>query len=150
MTSGRFTEGDNSGIMSGLSEGVTFSDPAQPDGVTISVMAMQITSTFGRRLYCGSFSDRGPGSALGVVTFNGYRATEMPPDGTVWMFESYNAHIQIDVAIPGVLVPMNPGGPMNPPPTPTAPPQAVIQADRALLATALATFKPATKPLVCA
>jgi hypothetical protein len=146
---GTFSEGDNEGSMSGRSENISFRDPAQRDGVNVSVSALQITSDFGRRLYCGSFSDRGPGQALTTVSFNGYRATEMPPDGTVWLFESYNAHFQVGVEIPGVLVPANPGGPMNPPPTPTAPPQSIIHADRALLASALRSFKPTAKPLTC-
>jgi hypothetical protein len=67
----------------------------------------------------------------------------------VWILESYNAHFQIDSTIPGVLVPFNSGGPMNPPPTPTAPPQATVTADQALLSAILASFKPTAKPLPC-
>jgi hypothetical protein len=140
---GTFSEGSPAGSISGKTEDVQFSDPA-PGAVspTIEVHAEQINSAFGRQLYCGARSHE-------TSTFNGYPAEQIPPAGTVWLFETYNAYFQIDAIIPGVLTPMNPGGPMNPPPTPTAPPQATVTAEQAILATTLASFKPAAKPLNC-
>ena len=68
------------------------------------------------------------------------------------MFESYNAHFQIDVEIPGVLVPASFGGPPNSirRTNTHALPQTMVKADRMILTTALGSFKPAAKPLTCA
>ncbi len=101
-----------------------FSDPALGSGsARIMIHADQINSAFGRQWYCGARSQE-------TLDIQRLSSGEIPPSGTVWMFESYNAHFQIDVEIPGVLVPENPGGPMNPPPAPTAPPQATVTADQ--------------------
>jgi hypothetical protein len=141
---GTFTgEGDRTGSFSGKIEDVKLSDPALGAGSpAIYVHVETVNSAFGRQWYCRA-------RAQETLSFNGYPATQIPPSGTVWLFESYNAHFQIDVEIPGVLTPMTLGGPMNPPPTPTAPPQATITADRTIIATALASFQPTAKPLTC-
>ena len=147
VTDGTFSEGNRTGSMSGKLEGVVFRDPALGKAsARIWINAEQITSAFGRQYYCDA-------RAQETSSFNGYSASLIPPSGTVWMFESYNAHFQIDVEIPGVLAPSNPGGPMipyPPPPTPTPLPQTMVKADRAILTTALDSFKPAAKPLPCA
>jgi hypothetical protein len=83
-----------------------------------------------------------------TAIFNGYPADTMLT--AVIMFESANAHFQIDETIPGVIVPLNPGGVLNPPPPPTAAPAATVTADKALIATMLASFQPTDPhPLAC-
>lgn len=141
---GTFTMSDRAGSFSGRSEDIKFSDPARGDGsAQIIIHADQINSAFGRQSYCGARTQE-------TLSFNGYPASQIPPSGTVWLFESYNAHFQIDVEIPGVLEPMHSSPMMTTiPPTPTPLPESWVKADRAILATALASFKPATKPLTC-
>ncbi len=144
---GTFTMGDRTGSFSGQSEDIQFSDPALGKASAhIWIHTDQINSAFGRQWYCASSSPSWQKNA----TFNGYPAVEFQP-GTVWMLESYNAHFQIDVEIPGVITPVNPGGPMitTPPPTPTPLPSSWVKADRTILNTALASFKPTAKPLKC-
>ncbi len=146
VTTGAFSEGDREGGFSGTLETVQLSDPRLGQAsARIWISASQINSVFGRQYLCGARS-------LETSSFNGYPAQGTVPPGTVVMFESYNAHFQIDVEIPGVLVPANPGGPMipnPPPPTPTPLPSSWVKADRAILATALTSLKPAAKPLSC-
>lgn len=148
VTTGSFTMGSRSGSFSGKSEDVQFSDPRQGDAsARIQIHAEQINSAFGREWYCAAPSP----SSQKNSTLNGYPADEFQP-GTVWMLESYDAHFQIDVSIPGVVVPFNPGGPMipnPPPPTPTPLSQTMVKADRTIIATALASFQPTAKPLTC-
>lgn len=145
---GSFTMGSRSGSFSGKSEDVQFSDPTQGKAsARIEIHTDQINSAFGREWYCAASSP----SLQKNSALNGYPADEFQP-GTVWMLESYNAHFQIDLEIPGVIVPDNPGGPMipnPPPPTPTPLPSSWVKADQAILNTALASFKPAAKPLTC-
>lgn len=142
---GAFTMGDRSGSFSGQTEEISFSDPALGSAsARISVNADQINSAFGRQWYCGEWRSQ-EGS-----TFNGFAANEMSPQGAGWMFESYNAHFQINVEIPGVLEGPHSSPPMmTPPPIPTPLPQAMVQQDRTLLNSSLNSFQPAARPLPC-
>lgn len=143
VSMGTYSEGDRQGSFSGQSESIAFRDPTRgADSTNLAVYAMQIpASPIAATMNCNA-------RAHETATFNGY-----PADTSllaVILFESANAHFQIDETIPGVIVPMNPGGPMNPPPPPTAAPAATVTADKALIATMLASFQPsAPHPLAC-
>ncbi len=142
---GTYSDRGPTGSDSGQTEGITFHDQALGAGsAAISVYVMPIHNTpFAHSWAC---SGRFPEQSI----FNGYPADER--EQAVILFESGDAHFQIDEVIPGVLVPMNPGGPLilTPPPTPTQLPASTVSADRALIDAALATFQPTDpKPLVC-
>lgn len=143
---GTYSAGSPQGSFSGKSESISFDDPALGDAsAKIWVTAWQLNSPLARASYCdASASDHE------TMMFNGYRAGQIDPPGTVWLFESSNAHFQIDVKIPGVLEPLhsNPAM-MTIPPTPTPLPQAMVSADRTIIATSLASFRPTAKPLIC-
>jgi hypothetical protein len=145
---GTITVGGPTGSFSGRSEYIVFHNPAHgAASAQVAVSAEEINSDFWRQWYCRP--PAGPWVKPTVTTFNGYRAQVYGPPTTGWMFESYNAHFQVDITIPGVLVPPHYGNPYNPPPTPTALPQATVTADRALLTQILSTLKPSREPLVC-
>jgi hypothetical protein len=140
---GSFTQGDRMGSDSGQDESITFRDPSQGQAsASIWVYAMPIhNTTLAQRMDCSS-RPREP------LLFNGYPADANAPEMT--LFESGNAHFQIDETIPGVLMPPNLGKANPLLPTPSPLPAATVTADRALLSDALASFQPANpKPLVC-
>lgn len=142
---GSFTQGDRNGSDSGQDEMIRFSDLAQgKTSAVIFVYAQPIHDTaVAQSMMCGA---RGQESG----TFQGYPASTQP---ALILFESGNAHFQIDEVIPGVLAPANPGGPMipsPPPPTPTPLSASTISTHRALLSDALASFYPTdAQPLAC-
>lgn len=142
---GSYTEGDRDGSFGGQDETVQFSDPTLgAASASISVYATPFPNTpVAHTMMCN-------GRAGETATFNGYPADDRLL--AVILFESGGAHFQIDEVIPGVLEPMNPGGPLilTPPPTPTQLPASTVSTDRALLDAALATFQPTDpKPLTC-
>ncbi|MGH2501007.1 MAG: hypothetical protein ACRDID_00680 [Ktedonobacterales bacterium] len=139
---GTFSEGGPGGSDSGQTEGITFSDPALgAASPRIEVFAQQIHNP---ALVCSAAK---PGYTS-TTTFDGYPADESLP--AVILFGSGNAHFQLDETIPGVLVPENPGGPMNPPTPLPPPPAATATAERGLIVAALTTFLPTdAKPLTC-
>lgn len=140
---GSYTEGNRDGSFSGQSEYITLSDPARGAGSTnLSVSASQIpNSPIALTMNCEWRTHES-------ATFNGYPADTTLP--AVILFESANAHFQIDETIPGVIVPINSGGALNPPPPPTAAPAATVTADKALIATMLTSFRPTDPhPLAC-
>lgn len=138
---GAFSEGGPGYSDSGQNEQITFRNPALgAASPRISVFAQPI-HTGGRQMECAA-------GLRGTSTFNGYLADETLP--AVILFDTQSAHFQIDETIPGVLEPINPGGPPNPPPPPTPPPAATATAERALIQAALTTFQPADPhPLTC-
>lgn len=145
---GSYTVGDSTGSFTGRTEYIVFHNPAQgAASAQVAVSAEEINSDFGRQWYCRSPAR--PWVKPTMTTFNGYRAEVVGPPTTGWMFESYNAHFQVDMTIPGVLVAPHFGNPFNPPPTPTAMPQATVTTDRALLTQILSTLQPTREPLVC-
>ena len=82
--------------------------------------------------------------------FHGIPAEQLAD--AVWLFETANAHFQLNLNIPGVL-----GGPHTQPlhpatdPTPTPLPVAMVVADRVTLGTILGAFQPTdATPLSCA
>ncbi|HEX2347764.1 MAG TPA: hypothetical protein VHI51_04935 [Ktedonobacterales bacterium] len=142
---GSFTEGDRNGSDSGQDEMISFHDPSQgKSSAGIFIVAQQIhNTTFAQAMMCSARSHE-------TTTFHGYPADESSP--AMILFESANAHFQLDEIIPGVLEPVH-SSPMQTaplPPTPTTLPAATISTDRALLSDALASFQPTdTQPLAC-
>ena len=110
---GSFSQGDGAGSDSGQDEMIRFSDPAQgKTSAVIYVYAQPIHNTaVAQSMMCGA-----RGQETG--TFQGYPASTSP---ALILFESGNAHFQIDETIPGVLEPVhsNPMMTSPPPPTPT-------------------------------
>jgi hypothetical protein len=142
---GWFGEGDRTASMNGRDETITFSDPTLGQAsANFSVWAYPITNlALAQSMECTSRSEE-------TGTFNGYPATPYGPP-TI-MFESDNAHFQIDETIPGALQPSGFSVHLTPPfpPTPTPLPAAAVASDRALLGEALASFRPADPhPLAC-
>jgi hypothetical protein len=139
---GSYTEGDRSGSFSGQTEDVLFRDPSRgAGGTSLGFYAQQIpNSSVAQSMRCGANWATGP-SLSGALT-----ATPLP---SLFFFESGDAHFQIDVTIPGVIVPDGLGGLMNPPPPPTAAPAATVTADEALITTMLSSFQAADPPLAC-
>jgi hypothetical protein len=141
---GWFGEGDRTASMSGRDESVTFSDPSLGQAsASFSAYAYPITNlALAQSMECTSRSDE-------TGTFNGYPATPYGPP-TI-LFESGDAHFQIDETIPNVLEPPSMAHAHPPfPPTPTPLPASTVASDRALLSDALASFRPTDPhPLAC-
>lgn len=142
---GSFTEGDRNGSDSGQDEMISFHDPSQGKASAgIFIVAQQIHDTaVAQAMNCGARSHE-------TATFHGYPADDSSP--AMILFESANAHFQIDEMIPGVLEPVHssPMQTMPLPPTPTPLPASTISTDRALLSDALASFQPTDpRPLAC-
>jgi hypothetical protein len=106
------------------------------------VDARPIKGDFERHWYCQAWQHKN-------CSFHG-----IPADNTsdaTWLFETRNAHFQLDVWIPGVLEPPH-SSPLQLTPVPTATPlpQATVTADQTIIATILGSFQPAnTAPLSC-
>lgn len=135
---GTYSEGGPNGSDSGQTEDITFSDSAR--GAASPRLYVFAQQSHDAALNCTPRSHE-------TSSFNGYPADISMQ--AVLMFESENAHFQLDETIPGVLAPINPGGPMNPPPTPTPPSAATVAAERALLTAILSSFLPTARPLAC-
>ncbi len=132
------------GSYSGQTENIALSDPTLGGAsASLQIDTEQLTNpTLAQLDYCGA-------SMHETSSFNGYPANTTLP--AVILFESGDAHFQVDETIPGVLeAPHTTPLELTPPPTPTPLPATAAAADRALLATALATFQPTDpKPLAC-
>lgn len=139
---GSYSEGGPGASDSGQDEYITFRDSALgAASPSVSVYAHPLHNAAARQMACSA------GFAF-TTRFHGYPADESMP--AVILFDSANAHFQIDEMIPGVLTPVNPGGPANPPPPPTPPSAATVTTERTLLAATLATFQPTdAHPLMC-
>lgn len=131
---GSYSEGGPGGSDSGQDEYITFHNVALgAASPSVSIYAHPLHNAAARQMACSA------GFAF-TMRFHGYPADESMP--AVILFDSAGAHFQIDEVIPGVLLPVNPGGPANPPPPPTPPPAATVTAERATLSAFLATFQP--------
>ncbi len=134
-TTGTESYGDRTGSATETSEIVQFNDPAL--GAVLApfeVSADPIRNDFERHWYCQGFARKNG-------TFHGIPAEQ--EFDALWLFETANAHFQLNVNIPGVL-----GAPhsetLHPAtdPTPTPLPAAMVATERATLATMLAAFQP--------
>lgn len=129
------TFGDRTGSATETSEFLSVSDPAQGTGsAKFYVNAAPISTAFERHWYCQAFP-----SANGA--FHGISASSIGQ--AMWLFDTANAHFQLDVWIPGVLEPPH-SSPMLPStaPTETPLPAATVATDRQTLATMLGSFTP--------
>jgi hypothetical protein len=127
--------GDSTGSATETDEFISFTDPAQGDASPwVSVNATPIHTAFERHWYCGAF----PGKH---DSFHGIPAQSV--FDVEWLFETGNAHFQIDYAIPGVKGPPH-TSPLilTPSPIPTPLPPSTVFADQTLVNTILASFQP--------
>lgn len=129
------TFGDRTGSATETAEMIQFSDPALgAASARVDVSAAPIKTDFERHWYCQGFPQK-------TSSFHGIPA-ESTSDA-MWLFDTGNAHFQLDVWIPGVLVPPH-SSPLQLAPVPTATPlpQATVAADRAVISTILGSFRP--------
>lgn len=135
---GSYSQSGPNGNDSGQSEDISFSNPSL--GAASPSLYVFAQQSHDDSLNCVPRSRE-------TSSFNGYPAdTSMQ---AVIFFESKTAHFQLDETVPGVLAPINPGGPINPPTAQPAPPVATVTTERALLTAMLASFQPTASPLAC-
>jgi hypothetical protein len=134
-TTGTQSYGDRTGSATETAEIIQFNDPALGAVLaSFEVSAEPIRNDFERHWYCQGFS-RKNGTFHGIPVEQEFDA--------LWLFETANAHFQLNVNIPGVL-----GAPhsetLHPAtdPTPTPLPAALVASERATLATILDAFQP--------
>jgi hypothetical protein len=135
------TVADNSGSGTLTQEGFHFTDPSQGTGsAEVFISVNPIKTAFDHQWFCQAFPAKDMHD-----TFHGLSA-QYTGDAT-WIFETGNAHFQVDVTIPGVLVPVN----FGPPPLPATPlPASWIATDQTDVQGILASFQPSNpKPLAC-
>jgi hypothetical protein len=135
--------GDRTGSASETTETVQFTDPALGAGSAgFDVDAAPIHSAFERHWYCQDYLQK-------WSAFHGIPAEHLS-DAT-WLFDTANAHFQLDVWIPGVLEPPHTQLPqLTPVPTATPLPPGTVAEDRSLLGTILGAFQPTNAtPLFC-
>lgn len=123
-------------------EWVTLSDPSQGTGsAQFRIVAYPIKTAFDHQYYC-----RHPSDTLGH-DFSPMSLSTMGNRDAVWLFNTENAAFQIDVTIPGVLVPVN----FGPPPPPATPlPVSWVATDQTEVNEMLTSFQPTDpKPLTC-
>jgi hypothetical protein len=118
---------------------VTFNDPAQGAGSAhVWITAYPIKTAAARQYYCLQPSD--------LQRFAPRTLSSMEPGGA-WLFTTENASVQIDVGIPGVVMPARFGSPR---PTGTPLPAPWLATDKREVNTMLVSFQPTdTKPLAC-
>jgi hypothetical protein len=132
------TEGDSSGSITLTAEGFHFTDPSEGTGsaeVYIFTTPIPLNTAWDRQYFCYT-------SPQYRTAFHG-----LPAIGTrsVYLFDTGNASFQIDVTIPGVLVPISFG---PPPPAATPIPTSWITTDQADVHGILNSFQPTDpKPL---
>lgn len=136
------TYGDRTGSMTFTMEGVQLSDPTQGQASgQVIISAEPINSDFARHWYCQAWP-----AMANNGTFHGIPAQAQP---AVWLFNSANAHFQLDVVIPGVLGPPHSSSPM-PQPTATPLPASWVATDQNDINGVLATLQPSNPaPLSC-
>lgn len=131
--------GDPTGSASEITEGVTFSDPVLGEASgQLYVNASPIHGSFERHWYCQGESQR-------WISFHGIPTQLF--NGTSLIFDTANAHFQIDVRI---LSARRRSIAAEQPPAPTPPPAQMVAADLATLSTILGAFQPTcVTPLAC-
>jgi hypothetical protein len=140
---GTLSYGDATGSASEPLEDVQLSDPSLGEAsARLSVNAVPIKSAWERHWYCRNESQR-------WLSFHGIPTQLF--NQTSLIFDTGNAHFQIDLGIPGVT-----GGrgihssSVEPPPTPTPLPAKTVASDFSLLSTILGSFQPTNAtPLSC-
>lgn len=136
-TTGTF--GDRYGSESERVDMVSFADPAQGTGSAyVLVTAYPIKTTFDHQHSCQQPSN--------LQRFSPATLSSMEPSG-VWLFTTETASFQVDVGIPGVVMPVG-FGPPTPIPTPIPAPWVAI--DKSEVNAMLVSFQPTDpKPLAC-
>jgi hypothetical protein len=135
VSTGEESYGDRTGSATETAETIQFSDPALGAGSAgFDVDASPIQSEFERHWYCQGFTQK-------QSAFHGIPAEHLS-DAT-WLFDTANAHFQLDVWIPGILEPAH-SQPLQLTPIPTATPlpPATVATDRSVLDTILGAFQP--------
>lgn len=143
VETGTSSFGGPTGSATETDETISFGDPSQGSAsAAVYVDDTPIHTDFERQWYCqASRSDE-------LDSFHGYPALTMP---ATWIFESNTAHFQLAYMIPGVVGPLHTSPAMTTlPPTPTPLPQRMIDDDKTIVDTILATFQPTgTRALSC-
>lgn len=135
VSSGAENYGDRTGSSTVTMESARFSDPTYGDSsARVYITVSPIVTDFDRHWYCQAFQTN-----QNNTTFHGIPAEHS--DLATWLFESANAHFQLDVWIPGVLEPPHTGSPFLQP-TATPLPTSWIAADRSDINGVLASFRP--------
>ena len=132
--------GDRSISVSESIEMITFDDPSQGTGsAKLGVIAYPIKDASAHQYYCGISSDLQPFSSMNL--------SSMAHTGALRLFTTDTASFQVDVTIPGVLVPAN----FGPPPPPATPlPSSWLATDQTEMQVMLTSFQPTDpKPLSC-
>lgn len=139
-TTGGF--GNPGGSVTERMDQVSFADPAQetgPGSAFVSVFAIPLKTVSAHQTFCG-------GNNAPLQSFSPRNLSEMEPSG-VWLFTTETASFQVDVGIPGVVMPVQ-FGPATPVPTPL--PAAWVATDQSVVNALLASFQPTDpKPLTC-
>jgi hypothetical protein len=133
------TFGDRYGSETERVDSVTFNDPTQGTGSAFMlVIAHPITTAFDHQYYCLQPAN--------LQSFAPATLSSMEPSG-VWLFTTENAYFQVDVGIPGVVMPTT----FGPPPPPATPiPSTWAATDKSEVNAMLVSFQPTDpKPLTC-
>ena len=136
-TTGTF--GDRYGSETARVDQVTFDDPAQGTGSAFMwIIAHLIRTTFDHQLYCQQPANLQPYAPTTL--------SSLEPAG-VWFFTTETASFQVDVGIPGVVMPTT----FGPPPPPATPiPVTWATTDKTEVNALLVSFQPTDpKPLAC-
>jgi hypothetical protein len=145
-TTGSF--GDRSGGVTERMDQVGFNNPAQgtgPGSAFVSVFAIPLQTAVAHQTVCRDLNT--PLQPFAPLTLR-----SMVPSGHQ-LFTTETASFQVDVGIPGVVMPEQVGAPMQsgpPTPTPTPLPAAWVAADKSAVNAMLVSFRPTDpKPLTC-
>jgi hypothetical protein len=132
------TEGNSSVSVTLTIEGFHFTDPSQGTGSAEVYIAAYPLNAADRQFMCATTSQ------TSYPPFNGLQGIG---SRSLYLFGTENAQFQIDVTIPGILVPVNFG---PPPPAATPLPASWIATDQTDVHGILATFQPTdSKALAC-
>ena len=137
-TTGGF--GDRHGIVTERMDNVSFDDPAQGTGSAyVSVFAIPLQTALAHQTFCRDVNTT-------LQPFAPATLSSLEPSG-VWLFTTENASFQVDVSIPGVVMPTT----FGPPPPPATPiPAAWVATDKTDVNALLVSFQPTDpKPLTC-
>jgi hypothetical protein len=139
-TTGSF--GDRSGGVTERMDQVSFADPAQgtgPGSAFVWVFAIPLQTAVAHQTFCRELNTT-------LESFSPRNLRSMEPSG-VWFFTTETADFQVDVGIPGVVMPARFGLPW---PTGTPLPAAWVAADKSAVNAMLVSFRPTDpKPLTC-
>lgn len=131
---------DSTGSEKVSEEMVTLSDLSQGTGSAyFRIVADPIKTAFDRQYYCRNSST--------LHGFSSRNLSSMEQSGGVWLFTTENATFQINIAIPGIVVPAKFGAPTT---KPTPLPATWSVTDKMDVNAMLVSFQPTDpKPLAC-